>query len=108
MVSLTLARAEVPVCVGLRLFLPEDWGADAERRTAAGVPEAIAYRPKWKIALDEIDRVLASGAVHRGAVHRHRPGRRRVRQGGRVPPRPQRAAAQLRGGCPADAEGLPP
>src|SRR3954451_2977142 len=25
LVSLTLAGAEVPVCVGLRLFLPEDW-----------------------------------------------------------------------------------
>src|ERR671918_2338238 len=62
LVSLTLARAEVPVCVGLRLFLPEDWCADAERRAAAGVPEAIGYRPKWQIALDEIDRVLASGA----------------------------------------------
>src|SRR5881397_3927995 len=62
LVSLTLARAEVPVGVGLRLFLPEDWGADAARRAAAGVPEAVAYRPKWRIALDEIDRVLASGA----------------------------------------------
>jgi SRSO17 transposase len=62
LVSLTLARAELPVGVGLRLFLPEDWCADAGRRTAAGVPEAIAYRPKWRIALDEIDRVLASGA----------------------------------------------
>jgi SRSO17 transposase len=62
LVSLTLARAEVPVGVGLRLFLPEDWGADAERRAVAGVPEAVAYRPKWRIALDEIDRVSASGA----------------------------------------------
>jgi SRSO17 transposase len=62
LVSLTLARAEVPVGVGLRLFLPDDWCGDADRRTAAGVPEAIAYRPKWRIALDEIDRVLASGA----------------------------------------------
>jgi SRSO17 transposase len=62
LVSLTLARAEVPVCVGLRLFLPEDWCGDAVRRAAAGVPEAVACRPKWKIALDEIDRVLASGA----------------------------------------------
>jgi len=62
LVSLTLARAEVPVCVGLRLFLPEDWCADAGRRAAAGVPEAVGYRPKWRIALDEIDRVLASGA----------------------------------------------
>jgi SRSO17 transposase len=61
LVSLTLARAEVPVCVALRLFLPEDWCAEAGRRAAAGVPETIAYRPKWRIALDEIDRVLASG-----------------------------------------------
>jgi SRSO17 transposase len=61
-VSLTLARSEVPVCVGLRLFLPEEWCGDAERRAAAGVPEAVAYRPKWVIALDEIGRVLASGA----------------------------------------------
>jgi len=62
LVSLTLASAEVPVGVGLRLFLPEDWAADAARRAAAGVPEVVAYRPKWRIALDEIDRVLASGA----------------------------------------------
>jgi SRSO17 transposase len=62
LVSLTLARGEVPFGVALRLFLPEDWGADAGRRAAAGVPETVAYRPKWRIALDEIDRVLASGA----------------------------------------------
>jgi SRSO17 transposase len=62
LVSLTLASAGVPVGVGLRLFLPEDWGADADRRAAAGVPETVAYRPKWRIALDEIDRVSASGA----------------------------------------------
>ena len=61
LVSLTLARAEVPVCGGLRLFLPEDWCGDAGRRAAAGVPEAVGYRPKWRIAPDEIDRVLASG-----------------------------------------------
>ena len=60
LVSLTLARAELPVCVGLRLFLPEDWCTNVGRRAAVGVPEAIGYRPKWKVALDEIDRVLAS------------------------------------------------
>jgi SRSO17 transposase len=62
LVSLTLARAEVPVCVGLRLFLPEGWCANAERLARAGVPEGIGYRPKWRVALDEVDRVLASGA----------------------------------------------
>src|SRR5215207_4269008 len=62
LVSLTLARGEVPVCVGLRLFLPEKWAHDAERRRRAGVPDAVAGRPKWRIALDEVDRVLAAGA----------------------------------------------
>ena len=62
LVSLTLASGEVPVPVGLRLFLPERWAGDAGRLARAGVPEGIGHRPKWAIALDEIDRVLASGA----------------------------------------------
>jgi SRSO17 transposase len=62
LVSLALARAEAPVCVGLRLFLPERWAGDAERLARAGVPEPAVHRPKWRIALDEIDRVSASGA----------------------------------------------
>jgi SRSO17 transposase len=62
LVSLTLADGEVPVGVGLRLFLPECWSADPARCRRAGVPEAIGHRPKWRIALDEIDRVIAAGA----------------------------------------------
>src|SRR5215218_7357209 len=62
LVSLTLARAEVPVCVGLRLFLPRAWAEDVAWRTRAGVPETILSRPKWQIALDELDRIVAAGA----------------------------------------------
>src|SRR3954449_3680348 len=40
LVSLTLARGEVPLPVGLRLFLPAAWTDDAERCDEAGVPEA--------------------------------------------------------------------
>lgn len=39
LVSLTLARDEVPVAVGLRLFLPESWTGDPSRMAKAGVPE---------------------------------------------------------------------
>src|SRR5688500_15795204 len=62
LVSLTLARGEVPVCVGLRLFLPQTWAEDPARRARAGVPEGIPDRPKWQIALDELDRVRVTGA----------------------------------------------
>jgi SRSO17 transposase len=38
------------------LFLPEDWSADRERCRAAGIPDDVVYRPKWKIALELLDR----------------------------------------------------
>ena len=41
LVSLTRARAEVPVPVALRLFLPESWDADERRRRKCGVPEDV-------------------------------------------------------------------
>jgi len=62
LVSVTLARDELPVAVGLRLFLPESWTNDVERMVAAGVPEPFqAPRSKPEIALQEIDRVTAQG-----------------------------------------------
>lgn len=38
LVSLTLARGEVPVTIGLRLFLPESWTSDPDRMKRAGIP----------------------------------------------------------------------
>jgi len=62
LVSLTLAKDDVPVAVGLRLFLPQSWTDDPARLAAAGVPEAWhAQRTKPEIALAEIDRVMAAG-----------------------------------------------
>src|SRR5919199_1879463 len=62
LVSLTLAGREVPVPVGLRLFLPEEWTSDAERCAAAGVPEdEVVARTKGAIALAELDRLIAAG-----------------------------------------------
>ena len=62
LVSLTLAGREVPIPVGLRLFLPEEWTADPGRCAAAGVPEAeVVARSKGAIALAELDRLIAAG-----------------------------------------------
>src|SRR4029077_208439 len=62
LVSLTLARGEVPVMVGLRLFLPESWTSNQARLKRAGVPtEYRTARTKPELALAEIDRVIATG-----------------------------------------------
>src|SRR4051794_3191759 len=62
LVSLTLARGEVPVMLALRLFLPESWTSDPARLKRAAVPDAYrTYRTKPEIALAEIDRVRAAG-----------------------------------------------
>jgi len=62
LVSLTLARDNVPVPVALRLFLPDDWATNAERCRRAGVPaDRMGERTKPQIALDELDRVRAGG-----------------------------------------------
>jgi SRSO17 transposase len=61
LVTLTLARDEVPVPVAFRLYLPKSWTDDVARCERAKVPEEITYRPKWRIALDELDRVRATG-----------------------------------------------
>jgi SRSO17 transposase len=63
LVSTTLARDEVPVCIGLRLYLPEEWTRDLDRCCAAAVPLAVSAQPKWQIALDEIDRVRRAGVT---------------------------------------------
>jgi SRSO17 transposase len=82
LVSLTLARDEVPVPVALRLFLPDEWTSRPERCAQAGVPEAAAAPwSKGEIALAELDRlrtqnlrfgvVLADAGYGSSAAFRH-------------------------------------
>ena len=62
LVSLTLARGEVPVMLALRLFLPESWTNNRARLERAGVPaEYRTARTKPEIALAELDRAIAAG-----------------------------------------------
>ena len=62
LVSVTLASGEVPLMVGLRLFLPDSWTSDPARMKRARVPsDRQAFHSKPEIAIDEIDRVRAAG-----------------------------------------------
>ena len=62
--SLHLAGERGSGCIGMRLYLPEAWTADRARCRAAGVPDTIAFAPKWQHALDLLDAALAAGVRH--------------------------------------------
>src|SRR5215207_5125701 len=62
LVSTTLARGEVPVMVGLRLFLTESWTSDPVRMAAAHIPtDQRLFRTKPELAIEEVDRIRAAG-----------------------------------------------
>jgi SRSO17 transposase len=44
-----------------QLFLPQSLHDDRARCRAAGIPDDVIYRPKWKIAVEQYDRATANG-----------------------------------------------
>lgn len=60
-VSLSVANHAASLPVAYRLYLPESWSSDKERRKKAGVPEAIEFQTKPKIALRQIEWACAAG-----------------------------------------------
>jgi SRSO17 transposase len=43
------------------LFLPEKWSKDRERCRKAHIPDEVIHRPKWRMALDQVQRAIANG-----------------------------------------------
>ena len=60
-VSLHLAGSKGSGCIGMQLYLPEEWAGDARRRAAAGVPTQVEFQRKWQIALQQLDEALDWG-----------------------------------------------
>ena len=66
-VSLSVANAAASLPVAYRLYLPEKWSDDADRRKKAGIPDDVVFKTKPKIALDQIKWACDAG-LPRGTV----------------------------------------
>jgi len=66
-VTLSLASDSASLPIALRLYLPEAWASDDERREKVGVPDEIVFQTKPRIALDQIRQAIADG-VPQGVV----------------------------------------
>jgi SRSO17 transposase len=55
-VSLSIANHHASLPVAYRLYLPDDWAADGERRRKTGVPEDICFKTKPEISISSVGR----------------------------------------------------
>jgi SRSO17 transposase len=60
-VSIHAATDQASCPIDWRLFLPQEWDTDAERRRKAHVPQAERHRPKWQLALGMLDELADWG-----------------------------------------------
>lgn len=60
-VHVGVVRGTFQALLDADLYLPKDWDADRDRCRAAGIPGDVRYRPKWRIALDQLVRLEAAG-----------------------------------------------
>jgi SRSO17 transposase len=66
-VSLSIANHHASLPVAYRLYLPQEWTEDRERRQKVGIPEDIVFKTKPQIALDQI-RAACEVGLPRGVV----------------------------------------
>jgi SRSO17 transposase len=66
-VSLSIANHHASLPVAYRLYLPKDWAGDDARRKKAHVPEAVTFKTKPQIALEQL-RWARTAGIPVGAV----------------------------------------
>jgi SRSO17 transposase len=62
-VSLSVANDDASLPIAYRLYLPEVWAEDADRRRKAKVPTDVVFKSKPEIALEQIQVALADGVA---------------------------------------------
>jgi SRSO17 transposase len=60
-VHVGVAKGPFQALLDADLYLPQSWDKDRERCRAAGIPDAVVYRPKWRIALEQLCRLSENG-----------------------------------------------
>src|SRR5438034_1981515 len=60
-VHLALVRGLFKTLIDAALFLPKAWSGDRVRCREAKIPEDLVYRPKWRLALEQVARAIANG-----------------------------------------------
>lgn len=61
-VSISLSTEQASVPVAYRLYLPEEWAHEPQRRHQTGVPDEVGFATKTEIALQQLEALLAEGA----------------------------------------------
>ncbi len=60
-VSLSVSTNHMSLPMAWRLYLPESWASDRQRRKATGVPKEIGFQTKPAIALAQIGQAVEQG-----------------------------------------------
>jgi len=64
-VSLHLAGERGSCCIGMQLYLPEEWTKDVKRCREVGVPDDVSFQRKWEIGLRLLDEAARWGTTKR-------------------------------------------
>jgi SRSO17 transposase len=60
-VHLGVAKGTFQALLDADLFLPQSWSEDRPRCRAAGIPDDVRHRPKWRLAVDQWLRASEGG-----------------------------------------------
>lgn len=60
-VHLGIVRGLFKTLIDAALFLPKAWSEDRARCREAKIPDDVVYRPKWRIALEQLTRAVVNG-----------------------------------------------